>query len=515
MIVKFFQASGKGGSSGVMDYMLGKDRKREEANIIKGSEEITSALIDQSLYARTYTSGCLSFSEEDITAEVKQELMDSFESTLMSGLDNDQYNFLWIEHRDKGRLELNFVIPNTELTSGKRLQPFYSRADKPLVNAWKDIQNQKYGFSDPNDPINKQFTAIKDQELPKTAKQIKEDISSGLEHLIIYGEVSNRDEAIEAITEAGYEVVRVTDQSISIANPDGGRNIRLKGLIYEQSGRNYSENAELLKTASEQYGARAFERNRESAKIYIRGIEAKREYHQKRYPAERELFSRRDQEPREKVSEIRVRNMENPIDRDSHIDSAFINSIGGTRNEDQFSSKQYRKLESGSGKIGENNFGTTGGNEFTLNVLQRSEERQSRALSVHTGNGRCESDGESEREIYRSDSSRDYEVSAEEKDIKDDQSSVVGIIEEFRSPLQEYNRGAIERYREARERIFEGFRAVSERFGANEEEYRRIAKAGSGIEQQCKRVTEASTQVEEVVKSIENIEQDISYDYDL
>ncbi|WP_213085254.1 relaxase/mobilization nuclease domain-containing protein, partial [Neisseria gonorrhoeae] len=53
--------------------------------------------------------------------------------------DKDQYNCLWVEHRDKGRLELNFVIPNIELLSGKRLQPYYYAAFPPiekLHNHW-------------------------------------------------------------------------------------------------------------------------------------------------------------------------------------------------------------------------------------------------------------------------------------------------------------------------------------------------------------------------------------------
>ncbi|MCI4509684.1 hypothetical protein, partial [Escherichia coli] len=37
------------------------------------------------------------------------------------------------------------------------------------------------------------------------------------------------------LTEAGLEVVRVTRSSISIADPNGGKNIRLKGAFYEQS----------------------------------------------------------------------------------------------------------------------------------------------------------------------------------------------------------------------------------------------------------------------------------------
>ncbi|MGK3295905.1 hypothetical protein ACSLNR_28615, partial [Escherichia coli] len=40
-------------------------------------------------------------------------------------------SILWVEHQDKGRLELNFVIPNMELANGKRLQPYYDRADRP------------------------------------------------------------------------------------------------------------------------------------------------------------------------------------------------------------------------------------------------------------------------------------------------------------------------------------------------------------------------------------------------
>ncbi|WP_149022820.1 relaxase/mobilization nuclease domain-containing protein, partial [Salmonella enterica] len=43
----------------------------------------------------------------------------------------NQYSILWVEHQDKGRLELNFVIPNMELQTGKRLQPYYDRADRP------------------------------------------------------------------------------------------------------------------------------------------------------------------------------------------------------------------------------------------------------------------------------------------------------------------------------------------------------------------------------------------------
>ena len=49
------------------------------------------------------------------------------------------------------------------------------------------------------------------------------------------GEIKGRQDVIQALTEAGIEVVRVTRSSISIADPNGGKNIRLKGAFYEQS----------------------------------------------------------------------------------------------------------------------------------------------------------------------------------------------------------------------------------------------------------------------------------------
>ncbi|WP_149807134.1 relaxase/mobilization nuclease domain-containing protein, partial [Listeria monocytogenes] len=130
MIVKF-HARGTGKGSGPVDYLLGRERNREGAILLRGNPDQTEALIDSSRFAKRYTSGVLSFAEADLPPEAKNALMDDFEASLLPGLDDDQYECLWVEHRDKGRLELNFVIPNIELQSGKRLQPYYDRADRP------------------------------------------------------------------------------------------------------------------------------------------------------------------------------------------------------------------------------------------------------------------------------------------------------------------------------------------------------------------------------------------------
>lgn len=290
MIVKFFTNSGGGSSGGAMNYLLGKDRDREHAKVLRGDVDITSSLIDQSMYAKAYTSGCLSFSEQDITPEKKTELMDSFERTLMHGLEEHQYNFLWVEHRDKGRLELNFVIPNVELTTGKRLQPFYSRADKPLVNAWKDMQNIEHGFTDPNDPQRKQSLTL-DNVTPQTANKQKELITNGIAALVGKGLIKSREDVIKTLENNGFTVARATDQSISLVNPQGGRNLRLKGAFYERSFQFSRELCEELRADSREYGASSQERYQEARAVLDIGLGKKWEYNQERYNRIRESRS--------------------------------------------------------------------------------------------------------------------------------------------------------------------------------------------------------------------------------
>lgn len=233
MIVSFF-SRGTGGGRGPVEYLMGKDFDRELAELLRGDALETIALIDSSPYAKKYTSGCLSFEESDLTPEKKRELMDSFEEALFPGMSKDQYNCLWVEHRDKGRLELNFVIPNIELTTGRRLQPYFYKADEKRVDAWKTIQNITHGFSDPDDPAKRQaLTPAKD--LPASSKAIADDLHAGIEAMIASGQIENRGDIVAALEAAGFTMARQTKTFISIENPEeGGRNIRLKGGVYGQ-----------------------------------------------------------------------------------------------------------------------------------------------------------------------------------------------------------------------------------------------------------------------------------------
>ena len=274
MIVKF-HARGRGGGSGPVDYLLGKDRQREGATVLQGKAEEVRELIDASAYAKKYTSGVLSFAEKDLPPGQREKLMASFERVLMPGLDKDQYSVLWVEHGDKGRVELNFLIPNTELLTGKRLQPYFDRADRPRIDAWQTIVNDRLGLHDPNAPENKR-TLVTPNSLPKTKQEAAQAITDGLMMLCQSGEVKTRQDVIEALTTSGFDVVRTTKNSISLADPEGGRNLRLQGAIYEQSFEFGEGLQREIERASGRYRENAEARVQRAREVCQRGIELKR-----------------------------------------------------------------------------------------------------------------------------------------------------------------------------------------------------------------------------------------------
>lgn len=287
MIVKFF-TNGTGGSKGVFDYLL-KDKeqpdgKRLGAEVLRGDIDNQALLIDSLDFKQKYTSGCLSFTEtaNQVTQEQKNALMDGFEQTIRAGLDVDRVSVSWIEHRDKGRLELNFVFANVDLEHGRAFQPYVHNVDKRRVNAWKDMQNIEHGFTDPNDPAKKRLMAQRDN-LPRDIKDTRQAITEGLHALIIEGAITNREGVVQALKDGGFEIARETDRAISIKNPTGKRNIRLTGGLYERDFNFSREVQNTVTAASKDYRARSTERYDAAKQLYDSEITRKRDYHQARH----------------------------------------------------------------------------------------------------------------------------------------------------------------------------------------------------------------------------------------
>lgn len=256
MIVKF-HPRGQGCGAGPTGYLLSdtdwKGEKRAVApKVLSGDPDETCQLIDSLDFSQRYTSGVLNFKEETIPDAHKKEIMAEFEKCLFPDR-SSEYNILWVEHTDKGRLELNFVIPNVDLADGKRLAPYYDKADRTRVDIFKRITNIKYGLASPDDPKLKQIFKRNspclydslDKFLEKANKDpesigfweargaIEEQIAQNLINL----NVKSRDDVLRALS--GYdsiEVTRETKKSITIEYQFKGeaKKLRLKGGLYEQ-----------------------------------------------------------------------------------------------------------------------------------------------------------------------------------------------------------------------------------------------------------------------------------------
>jgi len=292
MIVKFLKNSGGGSAKATMDYLLGKDKDREGARLLSGDPELTKRLSDSLSFQNRHTVGVLSFEEANLPDDHKRAIRESFESCLLAGLEKDQYNITWIEHTDKDRLELNFVIANTELTTGKRLQPYYDKVDRPLVENWKQVTNHEYHLTDPHDPDKAQAVkTLSSQNLPQDIRKIKEQIGQVISHQIEQGNVIDRKDVIDTLQQAGFEIARQTDKSISIKNPDGKRNIRLEGIIYENRQFN-EEFAEERRRARKDYAGTGAERYRTALNKLQYAIEVKQERNRASFGREYQTYQR-------------------------------------------------------------------------------------------------------------------------------------------------------------------------------------------------------------------------------
>jgi hypothetical protein len=230
------------GGNAVKDYLLGKNNDRENARLLQGDPELTTEIINGLDFKKLYTSGTLAFVHgegDKLSEEDKQDIIDSFEQTLFPNLEPNQYSGYWVEHTDKvndageRRLELNFVFASVELTSGKALPVYFHRNDKHLTDAWRDFTVAKYDLIDPNE-LDRKRTISTVKDLPKDVKEARDDLHNFIVEEIRLGNVSNRTELVQKLTDIGCEVARQTDKSISIKNPHGTRNIRLSGAIYER-----------------------------------------------------------------------------------------------------------------------------------------------------------------------------------------------------------------------------------------------------------------------------------------
>lgn len=232
MYIKFFRNK-SGGSKASVNYLLNDRVSDGTAKILKGNAEFTKAIIGEIKNKHKVSWGSINLSKgETLTQKEKETIMEDFEKTLCPGMSENQYNILWVEHTDKGRLELNFLIPKIELTTQKAFNPYFHKVDFSRIDMFEDIQNIKYNLESKKDPANQQTLQgeKKDINLTKDYKEL--DIT--LHQLVESGDIKNREQMIELLESSNIKVTRVNKDYISIKLPESKKAKKFKGSIYNE-----------------------------------------------------------------------------------------------------------------------------------------------------------------------------------------------------------------------------------------------------------------------------------------
>lgn len=259
MLIKTF-SHGKGGGDGPVNYCIsetvpaydpvtrfripGQFVTRDPAPVVmRGDPARTCMLIDSSENVWKYTSGVIAFENNDKPTEAEQrEVMASFEAMAFAGLEADQYDILWVRHEHEGNVELHYVTPRLELTTGKALNiapPGHQKA----FDAWRDSWNYSKGWASPNEPERARLVRQDDHTLKTDAARLKADlpraedprrlITEYLVTCIESGKVQSRADIVAALQEAEIEITRQGKDYLSIRPEPGAKPVRLKGVLYD------------------------------------------------------------------------------------------------------------------------------------------------------------------------------------------------------------------------------------------------------------------------------------------
>ena len=283
MVVKFF-GNKKGGSTASIDYLLNERKSKGTARLLQGDEQLTRDIINSLNFKQKTTVGCLSFEEKSINEDLKYKLMADFENMLLPNM-QDRYNILWVEHIDKGRLELNFVIPKIDLESQKSLNPYYHKADLKRVELWQDLTNLENSFTNPKDPSKARTLETNSKELHLSKDY--ETLDKTLHELVNAGALESRADIIELLQKNNIEVTRTGADYLAIKLPESKKAKRFKGEIYNEQ---FTSTGELDKVSErkkrevEQFNNRDIKQEiRELRAELNQHTQAKVEYYGKRF----------------------------------------------------------------------------------------------------------------------------------------------------------------------------------------------------------------------------------------
>ena len=243
MMVRVFN-TGTGNAKSAIGYLMGKNDHTGKPRAVApewlcGSPSLFQLVCDSTDRKQKYVSGAISFRDTEHPAEEQlQNIIAAFKASFLPGLvEGDNYADAWIAHRDKGNLELHFVVAGTEIQTGRQLN-IHPPGKRNIAHfgAFTQVMNQALGFDQVTpDPLKialNEFEAKTDAG--KKSRRVKRILSSELHSHIVSGRIANRDELITHLEHSYGEITRTGKDYISIKLPGSSKAKRLKGPLFQE-----------------------------------------------------------------------------------------------------------------------------------------------------------------------------------------------------------------------------------------------------------------------------------------
>ncbi|MDP1539028.1 MAG: relaxase/mobilization nuclease domain-containing protein [Moraxellaceae bacterium] len=232
MILKIFKTSQRSGRD-CINYLLGVDFKRKDASIITGSPILTCNIIDSLKFKKRYISGCLAFTEKDLEHDLQLEIINLFMDVVRGNLLPHQINFLWVRHKDKQNLELNFVIPCVDLVTLRSIDLFLPDLDRDFCRRFCDYVNAKYNLNSPKDPINNGVIYFGRYDSGRDI-EVKKYLHIEVGKNIFNGRITSREGLIKFLENYQLTFQKAYKKSLAFKNHDDNKVLFLRGAIYSE-----------------------------------------------------------------------------------------------------------------------------------------------------------------------------------------------------------------------------------------------------------------------------------------
>jgi len=243
-----FSSHGTGRGAGPVRYIsLGTKwdgTKRSVAPaLLRGNARRTEKLIDSIERKHKYTSCVISFTKEEYTKELAEEVLKEFEKSAFGELDSSSYDYLAYLHLDTENPHIHIVVPRVNLETGTDLNIAPPGSQRGIWNLWGIVTRDKLNLEHIEEstldilPLSRKEKRMIDRGFLSSMSmtQIKLEIDNVVRENIANGLLQNRAEVIDFLKENGFDLPkkRLNDNSISIATET--RNIRLSGGIYART----------------------------------------------------------------------------------------------------------------------------------------------------------------------------------------------------------------------------------------------------------------------------------------